>query len=132
MTGALILLVDDDVEIAEMYGLGMRSAGHQVRYAHDGQSAVRLALKEEPDLVLMDLHLPGTDGLGALRQLRSDPRGKSVRVVMFSNQNDDALVRTAQQLEASWVVKSTVTPRQLNERIEGWLGGFHRMKEVAG
>jgi hypothetical protein len=50
---------------------------------------------------------------------------------MFSNHSDEALVRIAEQLHAPWIVKSTTTPHQLNQYIEGWLGVFADVKEAS-
>jgi DNA-binding response OmpR family regulator len=121
-----ILLVDDDHDLGDMYQLGLESAGFAVQRADNGMAAVDLVLREPPDLVLMDQGLPVLDGLQALEQLRSDGRGLPVPVVMFSNADDDALIRKAFALGAlEWVVKAGISPRQLAGRVRNWLDAVY-------
>jgi DNA-binding response OmpR family regulator len=121
-----ILLVDDDHDLGDMYQLGLESAGFAVQRADNGMAAVDLVLREPPDLVLMDQGLPVLDGLQALEQLRSNGRGLPVPVVMFSNADDDALIRKAFALGAlEWVVKAGISPRQLAGRVRNWLDAVY-------
>src|SRR3979411_2113996 len=119
-----ILLVEDDQDLADMFQLGLESAGFAVERASDGLTAIDLALSRTPDLVLMDQGLPVLNGLEALERLRSNRRGVRLPVVMFSNRDDDDLVQQASALGAvEWVVKSRVTPGQLAQRVGTWLDG---------
>jgi len=121
-----ILLVDDDPDLGDMYQVGLESAGFAVQRADNGMAAVDLVLRESPDLVLMDQGLPVLDGLQALEQLRSNGRGLPVPVVMFSNADDDALIRKAFALGAlEWVVKAGTSPRQLAGRVRNWLDAVY-------
>src|SRR2546423_11576760 len=114
----LILLVDDDQDLGDMFQLGLENAGFAVQRAADGMAAVALLLRQPPDLVLMDQGLPGLNGLQALERLRANRRGFPVPVVMFSNAGDDALVRKAIALGAlEWVVKAGISPPQLAGRV---------------
>ena len=122
-----VLLVDDDQDLGDMFQLGLENAGFAVQRAADGMAAVDLVLRQPPDLVLMDQGLPGLNGLQALERLRSKRRGLPVPVVMFSNADDDALVRKAFALGAlEWVVKAGITPRQLAGRVRTWLDAVYR------
>jgi DNA-binding response OmpR family regulator len=122
-----ILLVDDDRDLGDMFQLGLENAGFAVQRADNGMAAVNLVLREPPDLVLMDQGLPGLNGLQALEQLRSNRRGNPVPVVMFSNADDEALVRRAFALGAlEWVVKAAISPRQLAGRVRSWLDAVYR------
>ena len=76
-----VLVVDDDVDAAEMLSQALRSAGHQVRHEHDGASALVAAAQFEPDVVLLDLGLPGMDGIEVARRLRAYPQLTGVRIV---------------------------------------------------
>jgi DNA-binding response OmpR family regulator len=119
-----VLLVDDDRDLADMYRLGLESAGFAVRQAENGIDAVSQTFSETPDLILMDQGLPLMSGVEALGRLRSDRRGRLVPVVMFSNSADDELIRRALALGAlEWVVKSAVSPTQLAQRVGAWLDG---------
>jgi two-component system response regulator MprA len=63
MTGKTILVVEDEVAIAEAVRARLASEGYQVQVVHDGPEAIRAAAAEPPDLVVLDLMLPGMDGL---------------------------------------------------------------------
>ena len=73
-----ILIVDDYEDNRELLRLMLESAGHKVREAGSGQAGLQMALAEAPDLVLVDLSMPGLDGWGVLRELRADERTRHV------------------------------------------------------
>ena len=80
-----ILVVEDDPGIALSLRYNLeREGGVAVRTAGDGEEGLRLALQERPDLVLLDLHLPGMDGLEVCRQLRRNPATAGVPVIMIT------------------------------------------------
>ena len=116
--GLAILLVDDDPDIAAMFGFGLRAAGYDVVLAGDGGIAVGLATRTRFDLVLLDVNLPHVDGIEALRLLRSHPSTRDLPVVMFTNSDDQAIRSRAQSLGISdWLVKSRVLPGDLAQWI---------------
>jgi DNA-binding response OmpR family regulator len=122
MPGAAILLVEDDSDIAAMFGLGLRCAGHDVVWAADGGSAFGLASRQGFDLVLLDVHLPRVDGLEALAAFRSHPATRDLRVVMFTNSQDEAIRLHAHSLGITdWIVKSRIRPGELASRVGPWL-----------
>ncbi len=84
---ALVLLVDDYEDCREMYGAGLAFAGFQVVTARDGFEALALARRTIPDLILMDLGLPGIDGCEATRLLKQDPRTATVPVIALTAQS---------------------------------------------
>jgi CheY-like chemotaxis protein len=79
-----ILIVDDDVDAAEMLSQALQGAGHEVRQEHDGAAAVVAAAQFQPDVVLLDLGLPGMDGIEVARRLRSYPQLAKVRIVALT------------------------------------------------
>ena len=70
--GARVLVVDDSVDSAETLGELLRIWGHDVRLAHDGPAAVEAARDYRPDVILLDIGLPGMDGFAVARQLKSE------------------------------------------------------------
>ena len=88
----LILLVEDNRGIAEMVGEFLERRGYAVDYAVDGNSGLRLASGESYDVIVLDLMLPGTDGLAVCRRLRDDAK-KSTPVLMLTARDtlDDKL-----------------------------------------
>jgi two-component system cell cycle response regulator DivK len=79
-----VLLVEDVEDNRELARLLLETQGHTVIDALDGQMAVEMALKFRPDLVLMDLSLPGVDGWEATRRLRADPRTALMPIIALT------------------------------------------------
>ena len=80
----LILVVDDYQDAREMYAEYLQFSGFRVAEARNGNEAVERAFELKPDLILMDLSLPGMDGWEATRQLKSDERTKHIPVVALT------------------------------------------------
>jgi two-component system cell cycle response regulator DivK len=78
---ATVLVVEDDPANMKLALLLLRSAGYQVLQAADAQSAIALARSARPDLVLMDIRLPGMDGLAATRALKQDALTRGIKVI---------------------------------------------------
>jgi CheY-like chemotaxis protein len=79
-----VLVVDDDRDAAEMLAQALKGAGHEVRQEHDGMSALVAAAQFQPDVVLLDLGLPGMDGIEVARRLRGYPQLAQVRIVALT------------------------------------------------
>ena len=82
----MILVVEDNERNLKLLRDVLEYAGYDVRVARTGEDGVTLAVKEPPDLVLMDLQLPGIDGMEALRRLRESPRTADIPVVAVTAQ----------------------------------------------
>ncbi len=78
---ATVLVVEDDPANMKLALLLLRSAGYQVLQATDAQSAIALARSAQPDLVLMDIRLPGMDGLAATRVLKQDALTRGIKII---------------------------------------------------
>ena len=81
MQQVLVLLVEDNHINARMAEAVLEDAGYQVLVAENAEEALSLAQTHRPGLVLMDIHLPGIDGLTGLQQLRSDPQTRAAKVI---------------------------------------------------
>jgi two-component system, cell cycle response regulator DivK len=81
MASELILLVEDNEKNRKLAHDVLVHQGYRVADAESGEEALRLVRQERPDLVLMDIHLPGIDGIAALRQLRADPATRDIPVM---------------------------------------------------
>ena len=82
--GPLILVVDDYDDAREMYAEYLQFCGFRVAEARNGNEALEQAFTVKPDLILMDLSLPGMDGWEATRQLKADDRTKNIPVVALT------------------------------------------------
>jgi CheY-like chemotaxis protein len=81
---ARILVVDDDPEIVTMLSTRLTKRGYQVTTANDGHQALELAKKHLPDIVLLDVMMPGKSGWEVARALKQDPATHAVKIVIVS------------------------------------------------
>ncbi|HEY4181060.1 MAG TPA: response regulator [Kofleriaceae bacterium] len=81
---ASILVVDDDPEIVSMLETRLTKRGYKVSTAPDGHKALELARKERPDLVLLDVMMPGKSGWEVAKALKSDPATQDIKIVMVT------------------------------------------------
>lgn len=79
-----VLVVEDNPANMKLTSVLLRNAGHQVLHAVDAEMGLRLALADQPDLILMDIQLPGMDGLAATAILKDDPATASIPVIALS------------------------------------------------
>ncbi len=79
-----ILVVDDDPEIVSMLGTRLAKRGYKVETAGDGTKALEIAKKVRPDLVLLDVMMPGKSGWEVARALKQDPGTQSIKIVMLT------------------------------------------------
>ena len=84
-----ILVVDDEAAVVEVVALYLRRDGFDVRVAHDGLAAQKAIDEQLPALVVLDVMLPGLDGLALMRQLRADP-GADVPVILLTARSQEA------------------------------------------
>jgi CheY-like chemotaxis protein len=117
----LILLVEDDPAVAELYRYRLEFGGHQVVVAGDGELALTMAREHRPRLIFLDIRLPKLDGLGVLVALKEDPDLSSIPVVMLSNYGRREIVEQALRLGAAYFrIKSRTTPSELADSVSLW------------
>ena len=95
-----ILVIDDEEDILELLRFNLTKEGYQVCSASTGEEALSLARTEHPDLVLLDLMLPGIDGLEVGRRLKGDPLTRSMPIVMLTAKGEEADIVTGLELGA--------------------------------
>jgi two-component system chemotaxis response regulator CheY len=117
-----ILIVEDDLDHAVMYRDALRHHGFDVTMAHDGRTALKVASTVAHDVVVVDLELPDVDGLQLIDELRSDPVGAGVPVVVLSNTNDAQVIEEAYRRgAAAYYVKQDVPPIKLADALDEML-----------
>jgi len=116
-----VLIVEDDATMAEMYRIQLEVDGYRVRVAGSVDDALAAIERCPPDLVLLDVLLPGRDGFSLLEQLRAGANG-TPPVVILSNYGEPAMVDRGLALGAlDYFVKSRVTPDVVSQSIPDWL-----------
>jgi DNA-binding response OmpR family regulator len=114
-----ILVVDDDLTVSDVVRRYLERAGYEVRLAPDGPSALAQFAKEQPDLVVLDLMLPGIDGLEVCRRLRDSADG--VPIVMLTALGEESDRVLGLQLGADDYVTKPFSPRELVLRVQSVL-----------
>ncbi|MDQ6691616.1 MAG: response regulator [Candidatus Dormibacteraeota bacterium] len=119
----LILYLEDDAAIAEMYKVGLEHGGFDVTIAARGPEALELARREPCDLVLLDVMVPGMDGIEVLAAIRSDDLLKDLPVAILSNSELGGPARErARRLGAlDWLTKSRNPPDAVVRHLRRWL-----------
>ena len=104
-----------------MYATVLRHYGYDVRIALDGIAGLQAAREADYDLILLDIRMPGVDGMTVLAELRQDEHTRNWPVVMLTNFDDPNLRARARDLGArDYLLKSRVMPKQLAELVPGW------------
>ncbi|MFE5585893.1 response regulator transcription factor [Kitasatospora sp. NPDC056531] len=116
-----ILVIDDDPTVAEVVAGYLTRAGHRVDRAADGDGGLALARAHRPDLLVLDLMLPGIDGLEILRRLRASEDGAGLPVVMLTAKGDEADRILGLELGADDYVTKPFSPRELVLRVQSVL-----------
>ena len=114
-----ILIVEDDKMISNMYETKLKQEGFDVILAENGATGLDLAIKEEPDIILLDVIMPQMDGFMVLQEIRSNPGTKDKPVVMLTNLGTSEDQEKGKQLGASdYWVKASMTPAQISEKVK--------------
>src|SRR6476661_3486048 len=113
-----VLVVDDDVALAEMLGIVLRGEGLEPSFVSDGDAALGAFRREKPDVVLLDLMLPGTDGIEICRQIRAE---SGVPIVMLTARSDTVDVVLGLESGADDYVVKPFKPKELVARVKARL-----------
>jgi len=116
-----ILCVDDDPLILQMLGDILRFHGYTVVTAPDGETGLDVAARERPDLVFLDVMMPGIDGFEACRLLKADPATQAIPVIFLTAMNDHALNAKAFEAGAVLAMQKTVDTKTVIRTIEAAL-----------
>ncbi len=117
-----ILVVDDEPHIIEVVRDYLKQAGYRVLTAHDGRTALTIARHEQPDLVVLDLMLPGgIDGLDVCRSLRQDPVLADVPIIMLTARIEETDRLIGLELGADDYVTKPFSPREVVARVRAVL-----------
>jgi DNA-binding response OmpR family regulator len=125
MAGETILIVEDEPDILEVLQFNLRREGYEIRTAGSGTEALRAVERERPALVLLDLLLPGVDGLDVCRRLRSNPETQDVPIVMVTAKTEESDVVLGLGLGADDYIQKPFSPRELVARVAALLRRVH-------
>ena len=117
MAKETILVVEDDPDIVELLEYSLEREGYKVLAASDGEKGLSEARRRKPALVLLDLMLPGLDGLSICRALKEDGATKDIPVMMLTAKGEESDVVVGLEFGADDYVRKPFSPRELIARI---------------
>jgi DNA-binding response OmpR family regulator len=129
---AKILVIEDEIDILEVVEYNLNREGYRVIGVRDGQTGVDVARDEAPDLILLDLMLPGLDGLEVCRRLKSDDLTSAIPVIMVTAKGEESDIVLGLGLGADDYVTKPFSPKELLARIRAVLRRGPLREERAG
>jgi two-component system phosphate regulon response regulator PhoB len=113
MTKESVLIVEDDEDILQLLEYNFHSAGFEVAVARDGLDALNKIRRQRPDLVLLDIMLPGADGFEVCKNIKRDPKTAQVPVIMLTARGEEVDRIVGLELGADDYVVKPFSPREL-------------------
>ena len=114
-----ILLVEDDTFLLGMYATKFELDGFKVMTAGDGEKAVRAALKELPDVILLDIILPKLNGFEVLKQLKQEPTTAKIPIILLTNLSQKDEIEQGLKIGAvDYLIKAHFMPSEVVEKIK--------------
>ena len=117
-----ILIIVDDKFLRELISRKLKEEGFDIGEAIDGEEGIKKVKEENPDLVLLDLILPGIDGFEVLSKVKEDPKISSIPIIILSNLGQREEVEKGLKLGAiDYLIKAHFTPGEIIEKIKSVL-----------
>jgi len=121
MSQATVLVIDDEKDVIELLRYNLEKGGFEVVAARDGESGLAAASASPPDVILLDVMMPGLDGLGVCRRLREEPRTARIPIILLTARAGEADRVVGLELGADDYVVKPFSPRELLARIKALL-----------
>jgi phosphate regulon transcriptional regulator PhoB len=118
---ATVLVVDDEKDLVDLVKYHLEKEGLKCLEARDGETALQLAKERIPDLVVLDLMLPGLDGLEICRKLRKDPKTSSIAIIMLTAKAEEVDRIVGLEMGADDYMVKPFSPRELVARVKAVL-----------
>lgn len=120
-TNARILLVDDEPDILEFLSYNLKKEGYEVFTAQNGEKGIELGLREKPDLILLDMMMPGMDGVEVCEKLRADARCKHTVIAFLTARSEDYSQIAGFDAGGDDYIMKPIKPRVLVSRVAALL-----------
>ncbi len=125
-SGYRILVADDDPNVHQSLNAYFRREGYQIISAFDGNTALQQAQQSRPDIAILDIMMPGMDGLGVCREIRRD---SNLPIIMLTAKGDEFDKLLGLELGADDYITKPFSPREVVARVKAVLRRMHEMKE---
>jgi two-component system phosphate regulon response regulator PhoB len=112
-----VLIVDDEEDVLELVRYNLNKEGYRIETATSGEEALRKARAKLPDLIILDLMLPGIDGLGVCKTLKSDAKTQNIPVIMLTAKGEETDIVTGLELGADDYITKPFSPKVLVARV---------------
>ncbi|MBU1195077.1 MAG: response regulator transcription factor [Proteobacteria bacterium] len=132
MSKETILIVDDEEDILELIKYNLKSEGYQILTAQTGEAAIKIARQSQLDLLILDLMLPGIDGLEVTRYLKNNASTRDLPIVMLTAKGEESDVVTGLELGANDYISKPFSPKVLIARIRAILRRRRKQSEDSG
>lgn len=121
-----ILIVEDERPLRIAIEDKLKNEGFHVESAINGDEGIKSAIQNQPDLIILDILMPRKDGLSMLEDLRKNPYGKTIPVIILTNLSDSKIIGKGLNLNANnYLVKSETTLEEIVIRVKDLLNNFH-------
>jgi CheY-like chemotaxis protein len=118
---AKILIIDDDIDTTNLMESIIKTKGHQTVSVNNSMSAVEVANSTNPDLILMDIMMPGINGIQLCKMFQSIPDLKHIPVIIVSALNDIGSKKDAFKAGAKDFITKPLQPTELHQKITNWI-----------
>ena len=119
-----ILLVDDEPDIVEIIRFNLERVGYQISTAYNGVEAIKVAEKEIPHLIILDIMMPGIDGIETCERLRQDSKFNDTVIMFLSARGEDYSYVAAFEAGADDYTTKPIKPKVLVSKVKGLLRRF--------
>tara|TARA_Y100000031_G_scaffold150898_2_gene191133 strand:+ start:50932 stop:51330 length:399 start_codon:yes stop_codon:yes gene_type:complete len=117
-----VFIIDDDKFLLDMYALKFNELGFDVLTALSSEDALNLLKESKPDAILLDIVMPGMDGLEFLKKVKEDHVAESSLIIVLSNLGQESDIDQAKQIGADgYIVKASATPGEIVKKVTEYL-----------
>ncbi len=118
MNKKAILLIEDNPLLTGLYASGFKKKGLDVVIVHNGDEGIKAIEEHQPDIVLLDLFMPGMSGFDVLKKIRDNPKTKELKVVILTVSNEEAHRKTANDLGVlDYILKQELHLNDIIDRV---------------
>lgn len=125
-----LVVIEDDKYLADIYATKLKLEGFNVEVANDGESGLKAIKRLMPDLILLDILMPGMDGFSVLHAIKTDEAIKDLTVIMLTNLNSPEDVKKGLELGAAdYMVKAHFVPADIVTKVKSILSISNNLKK---